>query len=221
MKTVLAKIPLREKKYARTKLAFAQALAESLEHKSLEDLSVKELCENTQLSEATFFNYFRKKSEVLAYIDQLWSIEMNWYGARAAETKPGLGVIDAVFGRAADKASAQPGLMGELISQQARSRDKPNHPEITIAERLIAYPELEDIATIPAGGLETILVPNIQQAVQLGELPENTLLPTVMVSLISIFYGVPLVLRQSNPASIGHMYRQQLSILWAGIRALA
>ena len=32
------------------------------------------------------------------------------------------------------------------------------------------------------------------------------------------FYGVPLAIQHSNPASIGPMYRQQLELLWAGLR---
>ena len=54
-----------------------------------------------------------------------------------------------------------------------------------------------------------------------GELPENTLIPAAMVGLVSIFYGVPLAVQHTNPASIGAMYRQQLELLWAGLRTAA
>jgi hypothetical protein len=42
-----------------------------------------------------------------------------------------------------------------------------------------------------------------------------------MIGLVSIFYGVPLAIQHTQPANIGSMYRQQLSLLWAGLRAVA
>jgi hypothetical protein len=42
-----------------------------------------------------------------------------------------------------------------------------------------------------------------------------------MVGMVSIFYGVPLAIQHSNPAAIGAMYRQQLEVLWEGLRVVA
>jgi hypothetical protein len=42
-----------------------------------------------------------------------------------------------------------------------------------------------------------------------------------MVALVSIFYGVPLAMQHANPAAIGAMYRQQLALLWSGLRTVA
>ncbi len=75
--------------------------------------------------------------------------------------------------------------------------------------------ELED------DSLEVVLRTALQQAIDRGELPANTLLPAAMVGLVSIFYGVPLAIMHSNPANIGPMYRQQLAILWSGLRTVA
>ena len=61
----------------------------------------------------------------------------------------------------------------------------------------------------------------LQQAIEQGELPPNTAIAAAMVGLVSIFYGVPLAIQHSNPGSIGSMYRQQLEILWAGLRTVA
>jgi ABC-type sugar transport system permease subunit len=61
----------------------------------------------------------------------------------------------------------------------------------------------------------------VQKAIDGGDLPGNTPINTVMVALLSIYYGVPLALRLANPAAIGNMYRQQLLLLWAGLRGAA
>jgi hypothetical protein len=71
--------PLRQRKYARTKLALMNAALERLKDKSLEEISVRELCEEAEVSEATFFNYFPSKTDLLVYFVQLWTIEAGWH----------------------------------------------------------------------------------------------------------------------------------------------
>lgn len=215
------KIPLRERKYAHTKLTLRNAVMERLETHSLDEISVKELCEAALVSEATFFNYFPKKTDLINYLIQLWTVEVNWHGQQAARSSAGLAVIGAIFERAAEQIQAHPGLMGEIIAHQARQRDRPHLPELTLAERVLAFPDLEDIEAVPDKGIESILVPSLQEAVHLEELPANTHMNTVMVGLISIFFGVPLALRVANPQGIGNMYKQQLAVLWSGVRAAA
>jgi len=215
------RLSLRERKFARTRLALAEAAARHLENAPLESLSVKTLCQQAEVSEATFFNYFPRKDDLVVYLDTLWALELSWYGLQAAARENGLAVIDAVFRHAAMQIKQKPGLMGEIIAWHACSRAPAQRPEITLAERTLAFPELAGIETTPRGGLESLLRGALQQAIDQGELPGNTLLPTAMVALVSIFYGVPLAIQHSNPAGIGLMYRQQLALLWAGLRAVA
>lgn len=213
---------MRERKFARTKLTLLESALQRLEQKSLEEITVKELCEAALVSEATFFNYFPTKPDLLAYHAQLWTLELNWHGQRAAQQTPGLPAIEAVFRQAAHHIQQRPGVMGELIAYQARLRERPPAIEIGRAERLEAFPDLEGIAELPLTGLDGVLVPNIQHAVSHGDLPPNTHLPSVMVGLIAIFYGVPLTLtRANNLGGLTAMYLQQLLTLWAGVRSAA
>ena len=158
---------------------------------------------------------------MLAYIDQLWTLEVSWQGQQVARRTPGLPAIQAVFDRTAQQLQTQPRLMGELIGWQAHLREKPELAPITVAERQLAFPDLEGIEEAPAAGLEALLAANVQKAIDRGDLPGNTPINTVMVALLSIYYGVPLALRLANPAAIGNMYRQQLLLLWAGLRGAA
>ncbi len=219
MTTELHKLPLRERKYARTKLTLRDAVAEALEAHSLEEVTVKALCEQAMISEATFFNYFPRKTDLINYLVQLWSLELNWHGQQASRRQAGVAVIDTVFDRAAQQIQQRPGLMGEIIAHQARLRERPQLAELTLAERLQAFPDLPGIGETPDKGIEGILVNSLQEAVHLEQLPPNTHLNTVLVALVSIFFGVPLALRAVNPQGIGGMYRQQLAVLWAGVKA--
>lgn len=212
---------LRERKFARTRLALAEAASQHLEAAPFESLSVKSLCERVQISEATFFNYFPKKEDLIRYLDRLWTLELNWYGQQAMRQHQGLSVIDALFRYTSIQVQKKPGLMGEIIAHEARSRERHQSPEITVAERMMAFSDLEGITSTPDDSLEGLLRASLQTAIEQGELPENTAIAAAMVGLVSIFYGVPLALQHSNPAAIAAMYRQQLELLWKGLRAAA
>lgn len=216
------KIPLRERKYFRTRIQLARALRQQLEQVSLEDLNVRDLCDEVEIAEATFYNYFPKKSDLLAYLSQLWSVELAWHGQQAlARDGSGLGVVQSVFERAAQQFQTAPGSAGELIAWQARTRQRQAPEPLDQNERRLAFPDQPGIETMEDQRLEQVFATALQRAIDQNELPRNAHLPTTMVALISIFHGVPLALRLSNPAGIGAMYRQQLVILWTGLRAVA
>jgi AcrR family transcriptional regulator len=216
-----ARPSLRERKFAKTRLALAEAASHHLEAAPFETLSVKSLCERVQISEATFFNYFPRKEDLIIYLDRLWTLELNWYGQQAMQQHQGLAVIDALFRYTSIQIQKKPGLMGEIIAHEARSRTRQQGPEITVAERMMAFSDLEGIVDMPDDSLEGLLRGSLQTAIEQGELPENTAMSAAMVGLVSIFYGVPLALQHNNPAAIAAMYRQQLELLWKGLRVAA
>lgn len=217
-----AKIPLRERKFLKTRIKLAQALRELLETVALDELAVRDLCDRVEISEATFFNYFPKKTDLLAYLSQLWSVELAWRGQQAlAAGGDGLAVVQAVFERAAQQFQSAPGAAGELIAWQARARTRLSPVPLEANERRLAFPDHAGIEAMTDQSLEQVLAAALQRAIDQGELPRNTHLPTAMVGLVSVFYGVALALRLGNPAGIGAMYRQQLAILWSGLRQAA
>jgi len=216
-----SRIPLRERKFYQTRLRLARALRERLEGTPLDELNVRDLCEDVEISEATFFNYFPRKADLLAYLGQLWSVELAWHGRQAlARGDGGLTAVQRVE-QAARQFQAAPGVAGELIAWQARARARHAPEPLSVNERRLAFPEQADIEALADQSLEQALIAALQRAVDQGELPRNTHLPIVMVALLSIFHGVPLALRLGNPSGIGAMYRQQLAILWGGVRQAA
>lgn len=207
---------LRERKFAKTRLALAEALVVRLEQMSLEAINVRDLVEAAEVSEATFFNYFPRKADLLDYYTQLWMLDLNWRCQHGAAK--GLAAIAASFEIMAAALQKQPGVMAEIIARQVLQRSKPEPVEITLAERLIAYPDHSGIEELPIGGIDKAWLPALEQAIRSGELPANSHLPTLMVGLAAIFYGVPMVLSHGNKTATGPMYRNQLAVYWAGIR---
>jgi hypothetical protein len=151
----------------------------------------------------------------------LWTLELNWYGQQAMQQQQGLAVIEALFRYTSIQIQKKPGLMGEIIAHEARSRKRHSGPDITVAERMLAFSDLEGIENMSDDSLEGLLRGSLQMAIEMGELPENMAISAAMVGLVSIFYGVPLALQHSNPAAIAAMYRQQLELLWEGLRVVA
>ena len=212
---------LRQRKFAKTRLALGEAVTNHLEAASFETLSVKALSERVQISEATFFNYFPKKEDLIVYLDRLWTLELNWYGRQAAQQGKGLAVIESLFRYTAIQIQKKPGLMAEIIAHEALSRERREGPEITLAERMMAFSDLDGIEELSDESLEGLLRSSLEAAIEQGDLPANTAISAAMVGLVSIFYGVPLAIQHTNAAAIGAMYRQQLQLLWGGLQAAA
>ncbi|MCH8837914.1 MAG: TetR/AcrR family transcriptional regulator [Candidatus Marinimicrobia bacterium] len=211
--------PLRQRKYARTKLALLDAVLERLAKKPLEEITVRELCADTEVSEATFFNYFPTKTDLLVYYIQLWTIEVSWYVEHEVRQGSALKTIEAIFVYTAMKSEQQPAIMGEIIAYQARMSAPPTLGDVTPVERIMAFPDCVGVESLPARGLTSILPGLIEKTVQEGELPRDTDGAMVLAALTSIFFGVPIVQRSLENYSTKDLYIAQLRTLWAGLKS--
>jgi AcrR family transcriptional regulator len=212
-------LPLRQRKFARTKLGFLDATLDAIRTRPLEEVTVRQLCDAVEVSEASFFNYFPKKQDILTYYVQLWSIEMAWHARARGANDDGLAAIEAIFAHTAGEVARHPEPMAEVIAGQARMTARPTFAEVTLAERLLRFPSLEGIESVRGEGLDELLPPLIARAIAQGQLPPNTDATGVLVALATIFLGAPVVVRRSGPGALGAAYHTQLQWLWAGLRA--
>jgi AcrR family transcriptional regulator len=212
-------ISLRERKYARTKLALLDAALNRLVDRPFDAISVKELCDEALVSEATFFNYFPKKTDLLIYFIQLWSIDVAWHGVAASKGRGGLAAIEAHFARTAERARRRPRVMNEIIAFMARQREEFLFKPVSLAERLMAFPDWDNVAALPDDAFDSLFEPNIRAAIELGELPRRTDVGYTQVALQTIFFGVPLALGIERAADVGKTYKHLLALVWAGLRA--
>lgn len=212
---------LRQRKFARTRLALARVLADALAEESFAEVAVKRLCRTAEVSEATFFNYFPRKQDLLTYLAHLWLLELGWHVQRAAGEAKGLPVVDKLFAEVARTCERRPGVLAELLAWIARGGGLNNGPDISELEKQLAFPELPGIESVPVQGLDAWLLPQVEAAISRGDLPENTLRPLVLGALLAMLLGVPLTLLGSDPVRIASAYRQQLALVLAGIRATA
>ena len=215
------RLSLRERKFARTKLGLLEAMIELLKQKPFDEILVKELCERVEISEATFFNYFPRKSDLLLYYVQTWILEVTQTIRRLSDS--GLAAIEAVFDETGRRVVEHPRLMLEIIAYMALTPEQgqcpAKMPEMTRAERLLAFPDVDEIDDIQtAADLDDVFRPPLARAIELGELPKQTDVDAALLALVTLFFGVPLRLSWRDPREIPDRYRQQLHLLWEGLR---
>ena len=212
-------LSLRARKQAQTKLALMNALIARLDDRNLDEIPVKELYEAADISEASFFNYFARKADIIVYFIQLWSLDLAWQLGQADPERPVYEAIAEVYVSTARQTREHPGLMREILAQQARQASPSEPFEITLAERLIAFPDRPGIAEVPALGLDSLFPPLVERAIATGELPPTTDPTAAFLGLSTIFLGVPMCLTRSAPEFLEAAYRQQLALFWRGLKA--
>jgi AcrR family transcriptional regulator len=212
---------LRQRKFARTRLALARVLADALAETAFDEISVKRLSRSAEVSEATFFNYFSRKQDLMTYLAHLWMLELGWHMRAAVNESRGLAAVDKLFEEVARTCASRPRVLAEILAWIARGGSLDARLEISALEKQLAFPDHEDIGTVPIKGIDAWLAPQLEAAITQGELPENTLVPLLLATLLSILFGAPLTLLASDPARINSTYRQQLALLRAGLKSAA
>jgi AcrR family transcriptional regulator len=214
-------ISLRERKHAHTKIALVRAAQERMKTRRLEAISVKEICEAVPVSEVTFYNYFSQKTDLLLYSVRLIGVEMAWHLRQWEQEKSGLEIIEALFEFTGRKAEEKPLVVSEAISFFVQKRQKPRLNGISVAERLIAFPDLPGIEDIQPRDFEMhqILEPYLADAAEQGQLPKTADIKAVALMLEAVHIGILMKLHIQGAVQIRSLYHTHLRLLWDGLWA--
>jgi AcrR family transcriptional regulator len=218
----IKELPLRERRRARTRLAFLDSAIKLMSFKRFSDITVKELCEEVEVSEMTFFNHFTVKGDLLLYAIRLWSIEAAWHAQKKTAGKRGLEFLDAVYDQIAVETAKRPRIILDIFAWHASEPESATKdiPSISVAERRLRFPELEDIEDIPEGNMLTVLTENFRAAVASGEIPAETDINEAVLAASSIFFGIPMMLAVlDREHEMSATYRRHLNRLWNQIKA--
>ena len=212
-------LSLRDRKAADTRDGLLEARLRRLDSRPLSDIPVKELCQEVGVSQATFFNYFGGKEDLILFFLGLWSVDMAATAAAHDPADP-LGAIEAIFLSTAAQSDAHPGILAEIIALQARTRVQRAGPAPTDADLLRAFPERPELLAAPRdAGLDSLIPPLVVRAVALGHLPPHTDPGEVLVATATIFFGAAVLRRQAPDLPAEVAYRRQLRRLWTALRA--
>lgn len=218
MSATPANFPLRQRKQAQTRLALLDAVLSRLGPRTLDEIPVQELCDAVSISPASFFNYFPAKSQVLVYFVQLWSLELAWRVRHELAGRPAREAIHEIFAATARQTRERPGVMREVLSFQARLAAPLELAEVPLIDRVLAYPGRTGIEDVPSVGLDALLPPLIERAIDEGELPGALDRRVAFIGLAAIFFGVPVALLRGDPAALEGAYRAALDVFWSGLQ---
>lgn len=207
------RLPLREKKFARVRLAILSAVLQLMQERSFAAISVREICEVAQVAPATFFNYFPTKEDVLVYYMRLWSIPVTLQCRAVAAQRTVLDAVVTVFDYTAREMEQYPRLMFEIIAYIAHATEPPHPPALTRVERLLAFPDLPGVEEVEPQSIDELFTAQLKQAVRAGELPSSLETEAVALLLKTIFYGVPLATRREGVRTIRRAYHEALEVL--------
>jgi AcrR family transcriptional regulator len=208
---------LRAKKHARTKVALAMAFIEKLKDFRFEDISIREICRDVELSEGTFFNYFDEKIDVVNYYLNLVDLKIIWKARRKGQGADRLALIDRAFAGLVEMVIS-PNLVSEIITAMVRQKESPQKIAISPMEKRYAFEDCPGIENEPTMRLEDFFRSAIEGAVKNGELPGRQDVEDVVVSLKTILVGTLLAARRDKTnRDLNYHYRRQLAILWKGL----
>lgn len=72
----LEKFPLRQIKFVRTRNSVLKSTQNLLKSKEFNEITVDEICQRSQISRGTFFNYFPQKSHIFYYYMRIFTIRI-------------------------------------------------------------------------------------------------------------------------------------------------
>ena len=210
-------LPQREKKYAKTKIALLNALLDELKSKPLSAIKIKELAFIAEVSEPTFFNYFDSKQHMLVYFIQLWSIDMNALAQKCEQKHDSyVEIIKDIFRETSQEIVKHPQIMLEIIAFQSQGLELKPH-DVTSAEKWLFFPEIERVEEIEGMGLETILPPLIQKAVEAKEIGKESDVELVFLNLSALFFGTALLVLKDSTSAFPSLLEAQLTQLFKGL----
>ena len=210
-------LPLRARKAARTRIELWSAARDAAEAQRFADIKVADLCAKVGVTQPTFFKYFPEKSDLLVFGIMLWGIQTGWKLSRLPKSKSPVQKINWLFADAARGFAERPGFTREILGRQATRAGPPKFLEVTIAERLYAFPDCPGIERFPGQGIVALVTPLVRAAKRDELAAASPSTEVIVQALVSIFMGVPVFTLWEAPHLVARRYRQQLAILWRGL----
>ena len=209
---------LREIKYGRARLSLLRAFIESIGIRPFEEIRIKDLCSEAEVSEPSFYNYFPKKDDLFLYFISLWSVDVQMHiRCMNPSIDPGVRAIREIFRYTAAGISQTPRLMKEIIAYQARTDTSLRMNElrpVTNAEKALVFGETDELYSLPDQGLRPLLSENIAAAVDRGDISSDVGIPELTLLTASVFFGIPVIILHEDPENLNEYYQTSLDILF-------
>ncbi|QAT16598.1 hypothetical protein BU251_02055 [Candidatus Velamenicoccus archaeovorus] len=208
---------LRERKHAKTKIAIMNAFIKRLEKTRFDDISVRQICEDVDVSEGTFFNYFPEKIDIINYYMHLEFLQVIWKARKDVPEGAYVALIDAVLENLGKELLRYDNIIYQLIALMIIQQQRPKNLSISNLERQTFLPDCEGIEDIKLMLPDDFFSECLKEAVRHGELSKDIKIDDLQVSLMTILSGTLLAAKFAANKDIVYHFRRQLRFLWKGL----
>jgi len=168
------------------------------------DLKVKSIAEETGITEMTFFNYFKKKEDILKYMMGIWALDLMVLQHRQPLT--GEAAIRRVFSHTAEQVKKHPRLLANFVASLLTSEIDPMANDIEAADRFLLYPDTPELYEVKILSGNEILMQH------LAEIDPTRDHMGTLLHLASCFYG-DVIVAQTAGLDIDMLYSNSLDLI--------
>ncbi|HRW58747.1 MAG TPA: TetR/AcrR family transcriptional regulator [Chlamydiales bacterium] len=206
-------LSLREKKFIKVKWALVDAFIERLKKTKFDQISIKDVCLEAEVSEATFYNYFPKKIDVIFNYLAAQILKLKWKIHTDKKRNP-IQKIDSIFESIANYLK-QPYLLIEMVSaiSQYKLHKKPLI-NLNSAEKRILCPDFPGIEDVSIVTIKEIIKDLIEEAKISKLIISEISSEDLSLVLHSILVGTPFTLGELGFKDLVEKYKLHLSIIW-------
>ena len=214
--TLEKEFSLREKKISKTKISLMNEFIRRLETTKFNDISIKDVCDNVEVSEATFYNYFPKKTDLVQYFKELLTLKTIWEVEKKGSKMSPIEKIDLFFSVQADN-MPNTNAFYELVSIFTGEKMRNIRLQLSASDKYYAFPDCENIEEMPSMLIEEFLAMTMKQMVKDGSFDIKTKPADIVIGLMAIFVGIPLAIEEKDFVNLKSHYKKQLSVFWKGL----
>lgn len=210
-------LPMKERKFAKTRIRILESFLLELERNSFENIKIKDLAIQSEVSEPTFYNYFPEKEDLILYFIQIWSLQVSVFSLsiKGKTNSRGFYLLQSLFRYTAKETKKNPRILLEIIAIQARKKKKLSIPKLTPGEKYLLFPKVLEINDLPSNGVDGLILNALSIAIQEEELPKHTNLSNLGLAIGSLFFGVPILAFQMKE-NLESIWLNSLNLLWLG-----
>jgi len=191
---------------AQTRLDILNAVYLLSQEESFRELKVTSIAKEIGITEVTFFNYFRKKEDVLKYMMGIWALELQVL--QLQNPLSGEAAIRRIFKHTAEQLKKRSGLMASFIAYLVTNEIESKASEIEAADQFLLYPNMPELyeIRIPSGN-EMLM----QHLMEIEGIEDHN---AILLHLASCFYGDVLIGHTAG-LDIDALYTASLDLIFS------
>lgn len=205
-------LTLRQKKLIKTKHDLAQAFAKKLSSERFDEISIKDICQKMEVSEASFYNYFPQKIDVIAYLYKAKMFKTYAMVRPLLKTRTFKECIEKTFELITSEIK-HPFIFFEILTLIGMHKKHVASFHITEKELACIFPDVI-CEKIPMVSLQEFFEELIEAGYKAQDIPEYISKKTLAQFLMTILTGVPLSTPHEEFSRLGEIYQTHLSLLW-------